>query len=65
MDLETIILVYRQKKQQVSKHLSAAERIFKQRYGRQAQQNDMDEVYSIYNVLEDVYGKEKGDSNSR
>ena len=49
----------------IDKHLTAAERIFKQRYGRPAGIDDAEEIYNLSELLKDIYGKEETDNDKR
>ena len=65
MEVREIVLIFKQKQQKACKHLSAAERIFKQRYGRPVEETDMEEIYNLSELLRDIYGKEETDNNKR
>jgi len=64
MQAEYVFTVWRPFRK-VDKHLAAAERIFKQRYGRPVEEADAEEIYNLSELLRDVYGKEKTDNDKR
>ena len=65
MEVAEIILIFKRKQQKVCKHLTAAERILKQRYGRPVEEADMEEIYNLSELLKDIYGKEEADNDKR